>query len=1315
MKLVFLWEARMSNDNLSKLLRIYECIPCVFLIVFASIVLSMQTASADETTEALSIACDKGDLEAVKHLIESGSDINTKDEFGDSIIGNAASKGHLELVRYLLDKGAKVDLFGMNEQTPIMIACNEGYFEIVKLLVEHDAEINFKNIRGENALGLACRNGNVEIVKFLLNRGADLKSRDIRGCTPFVEACAHGNIQAAKLLLEHDDSIRSQKDVIAEALYASGGCKNFEEVLDFLIDLGADINGTNGNRLGWNTLIEMSVNDRREKIQLLIKKGAMVDFTDSKGNTPLLLAAKGGKMEVVKILLDNGADIKHKNKKGETALTLAKDDDIVDFLNEYGEKPAIPLTLASFDLLHSLPYDKRLEFGLKLAFEAYYRLLTNQPEQQFSVQTTSSKLDVENYKLIYKIDISGEVEEYEIILSNRADKISENFQNLKNTIRNFSEQHQNERREFKGSRSGYNAFRDEQMELLSHFDYSDMFHGLQQVEQSLMSGNLGPEVLFSASEIYSWLAFFKNRNENRKLSDMLATKSTCYFLLGSLGDFAKEHESFCEALLLLSLDYPDAAERSFTDISELEKMLKAYIRQDFVVLKKFSQSPSSNKRLLTYLTARSYVRSDQDNVAWKYFESLVVNYPDFLITKEYIIDKWSIGYSRQSIATYLEDLIENHLTILEKFSDMSWIDYNGDLDRLVKKEVSENRKLEKWLKIHKILVEGTKKLKGQTCILDRDFLESFLMADMENALYIYYRIEAERLGRVTEATAIADIVDSIYPDSSLKKVIQIKEKVNLRDLVKILQKEEIDRFVILMAIKNNLFNISVRFGLMKIYCSVENPDALGLINLFFVNQWFSNRPMAIHCLEEGVKADPYNFLIYQKLFEYKEGSEYVVQGEKRIGNLYGFLISSGDYYFRTGEISKSISCYQKAIQESPDQQTAYERLGELFKKNKEYDKAIQTFQGYLKYDDNTLSAVEIKNKMGKTFIEMGELTKAYDIYMESKTSWQAAALLGFAEISEKTGKIMQAEEYFKKAADRYPTGSCPNLLGLFYLRQGNNDMAVQTFKNYKRYQQQYLNYLYFLADHFTSKESMEKIFEIYTKVEGKTSGEESLSRYKYELARVYADKKLYDHAAAVIEPLALKGNNYENVSLYLIFCKNSKKGDPDKILSTFLEKNASKPKMIWYLTTSCLQSGMFDEALKLIIGQLNRPTTNNREKLSEDQLRKQLISAVLCWRITNGGPEAKEVIRSSLAHRFNDSWSVSCVSFLLGDMDEETILQKALFKKQRAEVFLYSGIMRNSSGNKMEALKNILLYLEVMDEKSIFYHYAYNLAKELAI
>lgn len=120
------------------------------------------------------------------------------------------------------------------------------------------------------------------------------------------------------------------------------------------------------------------------------------------------------------------------------------------------------------------------------------------------------------------------------------------------------------------------------------------------------------------------------------------------------------------------------------------------------------------------------------------------------------------------------------------------------------------------------------------------------------------------------------------------------------------------------------------------------------------------------------------------------------------------------------------------------------------------------------------------------------------------------------------------------------------------------------------------------------------------------------------------------------------------------------------------------------------------------------------EKDSSPHKFNRLLFASLCWRMTNGDQRSKEKIKSRMSMYSDDKWLISCISFLIGEMDEETILKNAHTVKQCAEVHYYLGVLKYLQGKKEEALKHLIFYLEVMDGYHIPYGHAVKLADKLS-
>ena len=72
-------------------------------------------------------ACNEGDLEAVRRLLEEGRNANEVNEEGESLLSLACSSGFLELAQLLLATRANVEDRGLKETTPLMEAASAGH------------------------------------------------------------------------------------------------------------------------------------------------------------------------------------------------------------------------------------------------------------------------------------------------------------------------------------------------------------------------------------------------------------------------------------------------------------------------------------------------------------------------------------------------------------------------------------------------------------------------------------------------------------------------------------------------------------------------------------------------------------------------------------------------------------------------------------------------------------------------------------------------------------------------------------------------------------------------------------------------------------------------------------------------------------------------------------------------------------------------------------------------------------------------------------------------------------------------------------
>jgi ankyrin repeat protein len=129
-----------------------------------------------------------GILQIVKTSLDLQTNIETKDEYGDTALNKACDQGHMEVVKLLVERRTNVNNKGAADLTPIMNAATNGRIEITQYLIENGAEISYDllsviqmkvNILEENAeSGMVKPEGVVAWKQFLEYLVSEKKKRE---------------------------------------------------------------------------------------------------------------------------------------------------------------------------------------------------------------------------------------------------------------------------------------------------------------------------------------------------------------------------------------------------------------------------------------------------------------------------------------------------------------------------------------------------------------------------------------------------------------------------------------------------------------------------------------------------------------------------------------------------------------------------------------------------------------------------------------------------------------------------------------------------------------------------------------------------------------------------------------------------------------------------------------------------------------------------------------------------------------------------------------------------------------------------------
>jgi ankyrin repeat protein len=236
----------------------------------------------------------------------------------------ACEEGDLDRVKILLQSGANPNLHNEDDsekRTPFLIAAEKGHYDIVKILLEYGADPELGTLEiGNNALHLASREGHHRVIELLLapreegGGGLNINSRsNIANWTALHQAASAGRVETVKFLVQRGADLEAKTSHGQTALsLAVENCK--AQCVKTLLELGANPN--KGDIFGQTPLFYAARIAALNVLKILVEEGnADVNILDSRGNTAFDEADKASMWECALYLWRHGAVVKS-GKKG---------------------------------------------------------------------------------------------------------------------------------------------------------------------------------------------------------------------------------------------------------------------------------------------------------------------------------------------------------------------------------------------------------------------------------------------------------------------------------------------------------------------------------------------------------------------------------------------------------------------------------------------------------------------------------------------------------------------------------------------------------------------------------------------------------------------------------------------------------------------------------------------------------------------------------------------------------------------------------------------------------------------------------------
>ena len=192
-------------------------------------------------------------------------------------------------------------------EASLVEATRRGDVAAVRAQIERGVDVNAATPDGTTALHWAAYENEVEIARLLVRAGADAQAANRYGMRPLSLAAADGHAEIVRLLLAAgaDPHTVTSEGETALMLAARSGVV---DAVDALIAGGANVNARETWR-GQTALMWAAAEGNTAAVRALVRAGADVRAKSKAGFTPLLFAAREGRLETAGVLLDLGSSL----------------------------------------------------------------------------------------------------------------------------------------------------------------------------------------------------------------------------------------------------------------------------------------------------------------------------------------------------------------------------------------------------------------------------------------------------------------------------------------------------------------------------------------------------------------------------------------------------------------------------------------------------------------------------------------------------------------------------------------------------------------------------------------------------------------------------------------------------------------------------------------------------------------------------------------------------------------------------------------------------------------------------------------------
>ncbi|XP_030583124.1 CARD- and ANK-domain containing inflammasome adapter protein [Archocentrus centrarchus] len=290
--------AKVDYDIINEAINLYQESVLQLLLANARGALSKKALGS-----ALFAAVRKNLDGAVRSLINSGADVNVRDNHRYTPLLLSTELGHKEVFSVLIAKNAKLDATLSDLSSALHLAAHSGSIPIVQTLLEKGLDPNIKGAKGYTPLHLAVQCNRPDIIGLLLKHGAQVDAVGQDGLAPLHVASWQGHTDTVIQLLQNKAEPGVKDRLGRTALHWAASSQGNSCVVDLLLSAKANPNITDNEKITPLHLAAMEGNV--DVVMSLLSYKAKAGARDMDGSTPLHYAAAGGHASMVSALLQS--------------------------------------------------------------------------------------------------------------------------------------------------------------------------------------------------------------------------------------------------------------------------------------------------------------------------------------------------------------------------------------------------------------------------------------------------------------------------------------------------------------------------------------------------------------------------------------------------------------------------------------------------------------------------------------------------------------------------------------------------------------------------------------------------------------------------------------------------------------------------------------------------------------------------------------------------------------------------------------------------------------------------------------------------